>query len=734
MPPGCLGSRSRKERVDTPPMTLAMSAQALPSRYEAWNQALSDYFFNPHQTGRPTYLQVDVDTLQKLAPTMGVSPEDVETDFVNTVRSQLYTVNRAPFQRIANWMYDWQRSPQGPDQSPPCIAMLGLCVLAASRMHRDHEHASHNYYVRLNELLGWRQSSQPRDFDRVVTPFWDRLNDWLDNDNGGRLGVATATPSGRLIYIGYPLSQCLLRDVDRDRLPDFFAFARINPGAEVDPEDLIGPLLRWCQGSTCSLSSQAQHLVQRGSSDIRLQIARVVVGQARVWHGEIRESTGRRTAPIVVCLNSPKWGYQFGLELYPRHPQDFPSGIFQSRTGSVDLQPLDNMNSEWYEPLPLDVQQVLDSGIELRRGLFAVQWMPTRTIALRLDEQDLGGYVSQTQVGLGESVIVLTRDSTCLEHFLDRYAAPGWKHAPGAQGLPHGWHAYLNVAIQKRAYPDSYPAFTCLIPTERTNVSLDGGLKLDATTWLTGGEPILRVSGGDGGAITVEVDGTIVLESAHPSAELDLSSLDLAPNHHTIVACGRSRHFHMVRSGDYAAPRVVARNTSAHLANVMVRDKVHFAATSPSPRVVDMDALPSGQLSIMGTHIAAQHEDLPENLPRPVTLVGGARLYVLLGLRPGMVYECHDPAAPPYRRKHQLPSQQPFVVEPPFQVAWVVRVSRRGRTVQLNNELSPIGGEPYPEGDVAKWKAWLLKRYTSPPIGDVGALWQQYVRVAESLP
>ncbi len=716
-----------------PPMTLSTSTQALSSRYVAWNKALSDYFFNPHQAGRPAYLQIDAGTLRTLASVMGISPEDAEDDFIKTVRSQLNIVRGAPFRRIKNLMDTWQRSPQRLDQPPPCVAMLGLCVLAASRMHRDHEHAAHNYHVRLDDLLGWHQSGNLRDFYDVVTPFWDRLNDWLSCDNGGRLGVPTSAPIGRLTHIGRPISQCLLRDVDRDHLPDFFAFAGINPSTEVDPDDLVGPLLRWCQSSACSLSSQARHLMQRGASDIHLQIARIVAGEVRVWRGETRESADCHTAPIVVRLDSPKWGYQFEIELYPRRPQDFPSGTFQSRVGPVDLRTLDDADSGWYEPIALNAQQVLDCGIELRRGSFALRWTPTRIITLRRDDQDLGGYVSQEHVGLGERIIVLTRDTTALETFLDRFAAPGWTRAPGTQGLPHSWSAYLNVAIQKKARPDIYPAFTCLIPTEHISINLDGGLKLDSSTWLTGGEPVLRVSRGDGGSITAEVDGYTVLDCANPSVELELASLDIAPGRHTIVVCGRSRHFHTVRSGDYVAPQIIARDTSAHLAHVLVRDKGRFMATFPSPRVVDVDAALPGQLSIMGTHISAQRGDLPQNLPQPITLTGGARLYILLGPQPGMVHEYHDPLEPLFRRKHQPPNQQPFVVEPPFQIAWVVRVSRRNRTVQLNIALSPIDGELYPGGDVAAWKAWVLKGYKRPPTADAAALWQRYAQVARCL-
>jgi hypothetical protein len=161
-----------------------------PSRYDLWNRALAGRFFTPEHKGRPVYLQVDDETLAELAPVAGVPGDQAEDDFTRAVRHKL---KRGPLDPDLFWEFwldlrAWKRSSQHELAPPPFIALLGLCVLAASHMHRDATAgiASHNYYARLNDLLGLRTEGQPPDFDQV-TGFWLELNQWLSEDHHGQL-------------------------------------------------------------------------------------------------------------------------------------------------------------------------------------------------------------------------------------------------------------------------------------------------------------------------------------------------------------------------------------------------------------------------------------------------------------------------------------------------------------------------------------------------------------------
>jgi hypothetical protein len=190
--------------------------------YQVWNRTLARRFFRTDCAGRPAYLSVDDEELEELAPQIGIEPkgaaaslaEAVKREFSNSQTSGLYR----EFLRAAT---EWRKDPGGP---PPYIALLGSAVLAGSRMARDETQgvASHNYYRRYNELFGRDPGAgQPQGFEQLGR-LWRDLDRWLDEDNSGRLGTSTVPEHPFPAHVGYPISQCLLRESDRRRLTEFF--------------------------------------------------------------------------------------------------------------------------------------------------------------------------------------------------------------------------------------------------------------------------------------------------------------------------------------------------------------------------------------------------------------------------------------------------------------------------------------------------------------------------------
>src|SRR6202011_3946363 len=88
------------------------------------------------------------------------------------------------------------------------------------------------------------QSSRQRvlqSFPQVVDG-WIALNKWLDNTQRGRFGRSTARPIAGFTRIGYPISQCMLREQDVRRLPAFFRWASPIP-EDQPPASVLAPLL-----------------------------------------------------------------------------------------------------------------------------------------------------------------------------------------------------------------------------------------------------------------------------------------------------------------------------------------------------------------------------------------------------------------------------------------------------------------------------------------------------------
>lgn len=700
--------------------------------YDAWSSALAAHFFGPRYRGRPVYLQVDGDTLKEIGPAIGLAPDSSERVFIHAVRTVVQLVSARPFWRIEQRMSSWRRSPNRRSQPPPCLAFLGLCVLAASHMQRDDDRGigPNNYYRRLNELLGRDALHQPPDFD-IATGYWSEVRRWLNSENRGELGVCTAAPIGRFTFIGYPISQCLLREADRARLPDFFDHAQIAPRADVEPQDLIRPLERWVQMATCGLSARAKRLLLHGSPDVREQIAAIVAEEARLWGGEIRDATGQRVAPFVVWLEPSKGGHEFDIQFFPRRPEGFPAGTYQSAQSAFELVPLEG--AEWYEPLPLDPQRALDKGLELRQGRFMLRWNVTEVIVAGRD-MELGGYTSQPQAPINAPLILVSRAhlQTSLEQFLERYAAPGWKRAPGTKGLPSGWQAYLDVVIQSRP-TWIRPEFACLVPEPRVSIRLEGGFKLDASTWLANAEPTVRISADESTPFDVKVDGRPLLQSGARIAEFDLSTIGLGPGEHTVTAGGRTRRFETCRSGDYRSLNP-EDGSPPYLGYIVSRRGVRFEASYPSPRPVDDKAIVAGELKVIGAVIRGHKADLPENLPGPVMLPGGSRRYILLGPCPGMVFECRDPRMPMFACFRRGAMPLPFEATPPFLPVWLIRVSwRRHFSLLLIGKAAPPSREVWSSDNLQAWVRWIRKRYQRGLKGEAATLWQEYIRIARSL-
>jgi hypothetical protein len=704
----------------------------VPHRYPDWNHALASHFFNVERAARPVYLQADAETLQVVGVSFGVEPDQAEDAFLVAVRSRVDFRSSHPFAFVAGETRRWRASPNRAMEEPPFIALLAACVLAASQMERDDQRhiASTNYYARLNAILGSGRDGQPPDFDEI-TEYWDALRVWLDDDNRGRRGFCTARSAGGFRYIGWPLSQCLLREADRRRLPEFFRAAYIAPGSDLDASDVLGPLTRWCQQASCPLPERTKQLIVNGSLDTRTQIAALVAAEAGLWSGEVEDGTGRRSAQIMLQIDPRKGGRVIEIRLFPPRPPGFPEGEFAGGRQRFTL--IDAGVDGWYEPLPpgdVDLAQVLDRGLELRHDGFALRWEAQPVIVAARDEVELGGFVSRPQARLGEKCAVLCRAELAgdVERLLRQHAVSGWRSATGSAGLPPGWGAFLDVELASRALTAA--TLRPLIPSQQTSISLEGGLRLDRQTWLAGAEPVVRVARDSPAAVPVEIDGRTVARRSEPFFRIDLARLQLPPGRHQLSVAGRVRRFETVRSGDFQRLHVAPSPVLGHR---LVRDGDRYLATYPSPAAVPLEGPAPGELWIIGAELRAQPDDLPERLPQPVTLPAGARRYYLLGPRPGMVIACRDPSAPEFACFRSQRPGPPFTVVPPFPAVWTVRVSWGG-TFSLRRIGPPVPPEasPWPAGDIGLWRRLVVRRYQRMPRGADGALWAAYVAQANA--
>lgn len=700
--------------------------------YEQWNIAISGYFFSTSGAGQPAYLQVDGDTLREVGPRAGASPEQAEESFVRAVRSKVSRGGANPFVWFL-WLEDWRKQLRTePATPPPFVGLLGLCALAASRMAADPEAriAAGNYYARLNELLGLSRTGRPPSFERV-TALWEELGRWLSQDNDGRLGLPTATPHPSFPYIGYAISQCLLRDSDRRRLPDFFQWEGLAPGQDASAVELVPRLRAWASNHRCALSRQARKALTGGEELVR-QAAGTVAAELKSWDGASVDPEGGRSARIEVRVSVRRGGRRFQYELYPRAPADFPGGEYRNGISGVSLERVPG--TAWFGPLPDHLaREALGAGIYLRNGRYALRLGGARAMVLEKNEE-LGGWVSCPRIVAGQEHMVLCHSTLSgrVEERLRRAARPGWARAAGTSGLPSSWVCFRGVRIAGHAQAAAEDGdLDCLLPRWRAGISFSGGLKIAGDAWLSGGEPAVTVTASEEQATPVLLDGEPAGSLSGGSLVLDLAALGLGAGEHEIAVGEQRRRFRLARSGYSEGAATAARR----LGHALHRGEGSFFPSSPSAEdILGAGEEPAGSVSVVGAMLSGAPEDIPDAVREALRLPRGYKRYAVLGSRPGEVAEYDLGAETPHWVLREVAKAGGhFEVPVTFEPQWIAAVGTGRREY-----LWPVGqpqppGNPAAGGDVASWARWARKRYRNLKGVRKRAAWEDYRTAAEAL-
>ncbi len=211
--------------------------------------------------------------------------------------------------------------------------------------------AASAYYPQLNPLIRHPGRKMPPGFD-VLSSLWEDLDRWLESDHDGRRGRSTIRAHPHFTHIGWPLSQCLLRESDRRRLTDFFRSAGLEPGTEIEPAQLWALLRGWAHAG-CGLTQHALRVIGSGRREIEEQLTAVLAREFEEWDGELRDAEGRRRGDIVLVLENAAGGRRVTVRLVPRRPEGFPEGPYERAPGSaVGLRA---MSAGWFQPLEVAV-------------------------------------------------------------------------------------------------------------------------------------------------------------------------------------------------------------------------------------------------------------------------------------------------------------------------------------------------------------------------------------------
>lgn len=507
-------------------------------RYILWNYMLAEHCLLADSCEGTVLLTVAPRTLVAALDDAGEgthAPEDAEADFTAAVAAVYRDRVLGSPKRLRALKSTTS------DDVPFGIGFLALSVLAAFHMRTDDMHTGRAFYPRLAEMLGCGlPRSLPAGFEGdAFLELWDELATWLKIRHGRELAAPDAVGVRR--YVAYPFAHVPLRQVDIERLPQFFDVYGYEPGARAPLDRLAYDL--------CEASGPWRHLTESGQNALndrnrRPFVVRQVAHELEGWDGCRVDSSGARTATIELWMDIRR--RRVHLHLLARRPTGFPDLIEDGELAFASSQ------DGWYEPVPLGRGDglLLENGVRVgtraNGGRYYLQLRQARVLPLTPSEHT--GFVSDRVLRADTECAVL-----CAEPLVDEVAR------------------YLEALSRERVNPrrdDTIPSGWCLFtevrathecPTPLGLESLgvesslalipEGGLRLGRRwIWLESAPAKLTVLG-DRRNLTARVDGQEV-----PLDEAGRVQTDL------LAAAGQ----HVVEIGNRLRQRVTVLQGTVH--------------------------------------------------------------------------------------------------------------------------------------------------------------------------
>jgi hypothetical protein len=215
--------------------------------------------------------------------------------------------------------------------------------------------------------------------------------------------------------------------------------------------------------------------------------------------------------PIEVRLVFEKAGF-CRVSLLPRRAPGLPVEL--AMTGSGDPPELLALQDEWYQDVVLpNLGRLLREGIEwagsLPEGRQIRSSLSGRELYVLARHSELNGFVSAPRLILGEEHVVL-----CVaERLSEVRAATALTGSPepallnSDSGVPAGWTGLRGVVPRTPIAPSpAADILDALRPLADVEIALEGGIRIERQTWLSGFPPTVRLRGDTSaiGAVTID--------------------------------------------------------------------------------------------------------------------------------------------------------------------------------------------------------------------------------------
>ncbi|WP_239337538.1 hypothetical protein [Frankia sp. CiP3] len=462
--------------------------------YRWWQDELARVFFGPEMAGRPVVLYVDDEKAGKLRG-------DSVPELTAALQPQLDWSQRDIFDPVHRMIGPWRSSEQR--EPPPCLPLLAVCVLAATRMHRDQQVTSGNYYRRLLECLP-TSGRAPEEAKQAlqesyeqIPGFWETLDDWL-KDRHGECGVSTIQ-KGRQHRIGYALSQAVIRERDQPILDDFFRSSGGRSAREKGPTELVAALRRWI-GPSVRLSPTLRQAVMRTPDPDRDEmLGNLLVVQARSPHRTVSrpETVDRARLALLPSFVDDGW-FGWKAEWYARAVDGVDRDTLRYAGTSFTVEARPGLSAYELNGDVPDVEDALINGLRAE-GERLVVADRARTVLIAVENPTAGAWVAGDSVDTHEPVLVLAHKEK-LSAVGDMLNHVGVGDPEPEDGPFDGWYVFRDVVFtDAELLRSELERLGCGVPVRSSpRPRLAGGLPIDPDgvaggrfRYLVGGAPDL---------------------------------------------------------------------------------------------------------------------------------------------------------------------------------------------------------------------------------------------------
>ncbi|MGI9100179.1 MAG: hypothetical protein ACR2H2_17085, partial [Solirubrobacteraceae bacterium] len=271
-----------------------------PTTHDEWSAALAAWFFRPDRARSHVMYLVDDMALEAI---YGGDPSEALPSLVTAIRPKLrWHSPRQLFSGIESTTRRWKLA--GSDGPPPCLPLLAITVLAASRMARGSDRAGHNYYLPFIELLDLEVEEPDviASYRESIPDLWTMLQWWLDDKQNGQLGFSTIVSDTHFTQIGYADSQTLFHSSDSDKVARFLKWLDLSPGEQIADDELLTYFRLWVTASKADLTPGAQAMLEEDERP--RQLMDILRRAAGAWQGITRDDRGRSEAAILLTLRT----------------------------------------------------------------------------------------------------------------------------------------------------------------------------------------------------------------------------------------------------------------------------------------------------------------------------------------------------------------------------------------------------------------------------------------------